>query len=548
MLVQENRRLNLYTAVSLGILILGFQGCSLKPKEENLNTFRTSSSEKVKGFDPIYADDDYSSSEAGKIFEGLLDYHYLKRPYTLQPALAEAMPEVSADGKIYTFKIKKGVLFQDDPCFKDSQGKGRELIAEDFVYSFKRLADPKLVASGWWVLEDRVKGLDEWRTHASQAQSTDYSVAVEGLKALDRYTLRIELKKANHIFLYTLAMPFTWVVPHEAVEFYGKEFLNHPVGTGPFRLESFNGGSRIVYLRNPTFRKEFYPTEGAPGDQEAGLLADAGKQIPFVDRIEVEVNVESQPLWLQFMAGNLDVSGIPKDNYAQAITPTKTLSEELTKKGLQLVKEPGLDVTHETFNMADPILGKNKLLRQAINLAVDVGPMIDLFYNGRALAAQSPIPPGLCRMPAPRSGKARTAPTRSPRAAPGRGRGRARAAQTPAAPPHRSSAADRCRASAGPAARSCSRSSPAPARPQAGGSHPASRREQATTITNRQTSIEDSNPREYCGKYSSAAFIKTSLLSHVPTTMVTKSTQEKIFAHTKKILWTSDSTIFCFEE
>ncbi len=391
-----SRRLQ-FSAGNLLILVFAVTGSSCMPskKDETPNTVHLASIAKVKGLDPIFADDMYSGDEVGKMYEGLLQFAYLKRPYVLEPALAVAMPESSADGRTYTFKLKQGVLFQDDPCFKETQGKGREMTADDFVYSFKRLADPKNSSPGWWVFETRIKGLDAWREAASKSGAADYTAAIEGLKAVDRYTLRLELNQAAHIFLYTLAMTFTQVVPHEAVETYGKEFLNHPVGTGPFRLESFNGSSRIVYLRNPTYRKELYPSEGEPGDKEAGLLQDAGKPLPLVDKIVVDVLVESQPLWLQFMAGNIDAIAIPKDNYAVAVTPGKELSPELAAKGMRLSKAPMLDITHDTFNMADPIFGKNKLLRQAISMAVDPTPFIELFYNGRALPAQGPIPPGM---------------------------------------------------------------------------------------------------------------------------------------------------------
>jgi oligopeptide transport system substrate-binding protein len=377
------------------LLVLTAAACSSNKKDDNPNTVHLGAIAKIKGLDPIYADDQYSGDEVGKLYEGLLQFSYLKRPYVLEPALAAAMPEASADGKVYTFKLKQGVLFQDDPCFKETQGKGRELTAEDFVFSFKRLADPKNSSPGWWVFENRIKGLDAWRDAASKAGAADYAAPVEGLKALDRYTLRLELNQAAHVFLYTLAMTFTKAVPKEAVEAYGKEFINHPVGTGPFRLESFNGSSRIVYVRNPTYRKEYYPSEGEAGDKEAGLLADAGKPLPLADKVIVEVHVESQPLWLQFMAGNIDRIVIPKDNYSQAVTAGKELNPELSAKGIRLQKTPLLDITHETFNMADPIFGKNKLLRQAISMAMDHGPFIELFYNGRALPAQGPIPPGL---------------------------------------------------------------------------------------------------------------------------------------------------------
>lgn len=368
-------------------------GCTPKPKNEPVQTVRLASPSKIKGLDPAHADDLYSATEVARVYEGLLQYHYLKRPFVLVPNLAEAMPEVSPDGKIITFKLKKGVLFQDDPSFKAAGGKGRELTADDVVYSFKRLADPKTTSSGWWVLDGKIAGLNEWRD--ASKDGADYSREVEGLKAVDRYTLRITLKQRSAQFLYALAMPFTYVVPREAVEHYGKEFLNHPVGTGPFRLQEFNPNSRLIWVKNPTYRTEPYPSEGETGDKDAGLLEDAGKPIPFVEKLVVQIFEESQPMWLTFLAGKLELAGIPKDSFQQAVTPNKELSPELKAKGIRLSKSADLDVTHFSFNMADPLMGKNKLLRQAMSLAYDEGAFIELFYNGRAIPAQGPIPPGI---------------------------------------------------------------------------------------------------------------------------------------------------------
>jgi len=382
--------------VVLALSVTGLGGCTSKSNQDPPNTLRMATPSKIKSLDPIYADDLYAGTEVSRAYEGLLQYHYLKRPYTLIPNLAEAMPQISADGRTLTFKIKKGVVFQDDPSFKQTGGKGRELVAEDFIYSFKRLADPKNTSPGWWILDGKIVGLNEWRDAAGKS-GADYGKAVEGLKAVDRYTLQITLKQRSAQFLYTLAMPFTYVVPREAVEAYGKDFLNHPVGTGPFRIQEYTGSTagRLVWVKNPTYRPELFPSEGEEGDKEKGLLADAGQPLPRADKLVVQVFEESQPMWLTFLSGKLDAAGIPKDNFQQAVTANKELSPELKEKGIVLAKNADIDVTHFSFNMADPVFGKNKLLRQALSLAYDEAQFIDLFYNGRAIAAQGPIPPGI---------------------------------------------------------------------------------------------------------------------------------------------------------
>jgi oligopeptide transport system substrate-binding protein len=383
------------SAFALGT-VLAISGCTKKVSLDPTNTFYTSSTAKIKGLDPAFADDLYSGMETMRIYEGLLQYKYLKRPYQLEPCLAEAMPTISKDGKTYTFKLKKGVVFQDDKAFKATEGKGRELVAEDFVYSYKRLADPKLNSPMWWLFDGKIEGLNEWRDAAQKAGKTDYALPVSGLRAVDASTLEIKLKTRSYQFIFALAMPASGVVAKEVVEEYGAEFLNHPVGTGAFKLGEYNPSSKIVYLKNPTFRKEVYPSEGEPGDEKLGLLADAGKPLPLVDKIVMTVHVESQPQWLNFMQGNLDVAPIPKDNFAQAISgPDKELNAEMKAKGIVLFKEPSLDITHTSFNMTDPVVGKNKLLRQAISTAINVPEEVELFYNGRAISAEGPIPPGL---------------------------------------------------------------------------------------------------------------------------------------------------------
>ena len=374
--------------LALALLASVLTGCTKKQdaSERVLNVVSTA---EIKGFDPIMADDLYSGREIAKIYEGLLAYHYLKMPYELIPNLAEAMPEVSADGITYTFKIRKGVLFQDDAAFPN--GKGREIEASDFVYSIKRLADSKNAAPGWWVLDGKLKGLNEWRDKNANLPATNYDEEVEGLKALDKYTLQFKLAKPFPQFLYALAMGFTSVVSKEVVAKYGKEFINHPVGTGPYVLPKFDQGKRIVYTKNPTFREKFYPTDASPEFQN--LLGDAGKKLPLVDKVIVHVMVESQPAWLKFNKGEVDYFGVPKDNFAAAVKDNK-ISGDLAEKGIVLTITPQLDVTHTSFNY-DNKLFHNVNLRRAMYLAYDESKANELFYNNTAFPAQSITPPGI---------------------------------------------------------------------------------------------------------------------------------------------------------
>lgn len=374
--------------VAITISLVFNLGCT-KKKEAPRNYVSHSFNSTIKGLDPVQASDVYMHEVVAQINEGLYQYHYLKRPFELEPLLAEGMPEVSKDGLTYTFKIKKGVRFADDAAFPE--GKGREVTAEDFIYSWKRVADPANHGEGFWIFDGKIKGLNEWR---NTKPKVDYSASIEGLQAPDKHTLVVKLTKPYYQFMYVLAMSYTMVVPREAVEKYGAEYLNHPVGTGPFMLKEWVRNSKVVLVRNPNFRGETYPTEGAPGDKEAGLLADAGKPIPFVDEVIYNELPEDQPRWLTFLKGNADFNTPPKDNFEQMVQGDN-LKEEWVKKGLKLLKGPELDVVYDVLNTEDPILGKSKYLRQAMSLAVDRKAMIEKLYNGRALVAEGPIPPNI---------------------------------------------------------------------------------------------------------------------------------------------------------
>jgi oligopeptide transport system substrate-binding protein len=356
-----------------------------------------------KGFDPVDAGDVESDREICHVYEGLLEYAYLDRPYHTVPRLAQAMPEVSADGLTYTFKIKPGVHFIDDPCFPD--GTGREVVADDFVYSFKRILDPRLESQGDWIFAGHVLGADDWVKQIGATNApTDYSTPLPGFQATDKYTLQIRLAKPYPQLLYVLTMGYAFVVPHEAVEFYGEHFRRHPVGTGPFRLKSWQPNYRIEFERNPTFSGQTYPDTGEPGDRAAGLLDDAGKPLPLVDRI-VEYDIrEFYTVWQMFLGGRIISSGLNKDYFEKAISPDLSLSPQLQQRGIRLFKTPELATYYIGFNMVDPVVGassdpatneRHKKLRQAFATAVDVKTFVAVIFNNRYTPAHSLIPPGV---------------------------------------------------------------------------------------------------------------------------------------------------------
>ena len=366
-------------------------GCT-KKRDSGARDLYLVSPEKFFGYDPIQSSDQYSGNEIGKIYESLYEFHPLKRPYELLPNLAESLPTVSDDGLTYTIKLKKGVRFHDDVAFG---GPGREVKAQDLVYSLKRIADPKNTAKAWWLLEEKLKGVNEWRLKHQKTKVTDYAEEIEGLKALDDYTIQFVLTKQSPQFLYALAMPQTGVVAREVVEKYGEQFLNHPVGTGPFTLKEFKQSNEVIYTKNPNYREKFYPSEGEPGDKEKGLLEDAGKRIPLVDRIIVNIQVEAQPTWQSFQRAKSDLIILPKDNFQEVIQKDGNPDPKLTQKGIVVHADPMIDVTYIAFNNELPIFKNNKKLRQAMSVGYNRPEANKLFYNSTAMIAQSVIPPAL---------------------------------------------------------------------------------------------------------------------------------------------------------
>jgi len=380
---------------SVILLLAGF-GCERNNPiaDSNEQVLYGSLAAKVRGLDPGDIGDTTSSMVASQIFECLYQYHYLKRPYEIIPQLAKGMPKVSENGLEYTIKIKEGVRFHDDRCFEN--GEGRELVAQDFVYSWKRIANIKYLSKNWWIFNNKIIGLDEFREYTKTCQSrqeVDYSRPVEGLRAIDDHTLLIKLKRPWPQIKYMLAHLPTAPVPREAVEHYGRDIINHPVGTGPFRLKYWHRGSYIELVRNPDFRLERYPRQGEASDKDKGLLADAGKRLPLVDRVLLMVVKEDPPRWFLFMQGKMDVSGIPKDNFQEAVDQRGGLTDELEKRNIHLLKFRDPSTYWIGFNMEDPVLGDNKPLRKAISSAVDRRKYIELFTNNRGEVAYGFIPP-----------------------------------------------------------------------------------------------------------------------------------------------------------
>lgn len=372
----------IFLPVSLSILL--FTACVKKgvlpPPSEN--ALRLHIVSKMASLDPHVVNDAASHQAAALFYESLYGFHYLKRPYVMEPVLAAAMPEISKDKKKITIRLKKDIRFHDDSCFKG--GKGREFDVDDVIYMIERLCTPKTRSELYGAFEDRLEGAKEFFTGKAKK--------ISGLRRIDDHTLELNLVKPLPRFVFAFADNKTAIVPRECVEKYGDDFRNRAVGTGPFLLKEANLASKVVAVRNPNYRHVTYPTEGSPGDIEKGLLADSGKQLPLVDKVVLEIVPEPQPGWLKFLAGEFDIGRIPKDSVHSVISG-ESLTSEYASKNIKLDRQIKGDVTMLVFNMNDPVWGKHKELRQAVALALNVPEVIQMQYSGQAIRAQSLIDP-----------------------------------------------------------------------------------------------------------------------------------------------------------
>ena len=429
--------------------------------EAGANILYTSFAERPKHLDPVQS---YSENEyvfLAQIYQPPLQYHYFRRPYQLIPFGAAEVPRAAlfdgkgrrlpelADARLvayseYVIRIKPGIRYQPHPAFAvDDKGKPlyhnlqpgdldnifalgdfkkngtRELVAADYVHQIKRLAHPRLHSPIFGLMSDYIVGLKDLAAKLGAAEKIlprdgflDLTrFELDGVQALDRYTYRVRVRGKYPQFAYWLAMPFFAPVPPEAERFYAQPGMTqknitldwYPVGTGPYMLTVNNPNRKMVLERNPNYRGEAYPGEGEPGDAEAGLLADAGKPLPFIDKVVFSLEKEQIPYWNKFLQGYYDASGISSDTFDQAVQFTGqgdvALSDGMRERGIRMQTSVATSVFYLGFNMLDPVVGgygeREKKLRQAISIAVDQEEFISIFHNGRGIPAQGPIPPGI---------------------------------------------------------------------------------------------------------------------------------------------------------
>ena len=393
--------------------------------------------ERPKHLDPVQSYTEDEAKFTQQVYEPPLQYHYLKRPYELIPLTAVEVPKPRSiqGGKftVYEVRIRPGIRYQPHPAFLSENHSlernaveklktpydlplgTRELTADDYVYQIKRLAHPRLHSPILGLMSEYIVGLDDFSKQLKDQKKTGWldlrEVPLKGVERVDAHTFRVTLKGSYPQFVYWLAMPFFAPVPWEAEKFFEQPGMAEknftldwwPVGTGAYMLTENNPNARMVLQRNPNFRGEPYPSDGDPGDREAGLLADAGKTMPFIDQIVFSREKESIPYWNKFLQGYFDSSAIPSDTFDQAVRVSiegeAGLTPEMESRGIQLRTSVDTTILYLGFNWMDSVVGgsseRTRKLRQAISIAVDWEEFISIFLNGRGLVGHDPLAPGI---------------------------------------------------------------------------------------------------------------------------------------------------------
>jgi oligopeptide transport system substrate-binding protein len=352
-----------------------------------------------KGFDPAQREDRYSIGVMESIFEPLLTYDHLARPVRLVPLVVEAIPEPQEGGTLFEFRIRRGIYFQDDPAFK---GKKRELVAKDMEYAIKRFRDPANRSPYEWLFEGKIVGLDEAKAAAEKSGKFDYDARVEGLQALDRYTLRVKLKEPDFNFIYFFAMPNVVPVAREVIEAYPDATNNHPVGTGPYRLKTWAPRSKIVLEKNPSYRGFRLDETYANADDEwdrAAISHLRGKTLPLIDRIEIYPIEEEQPRFLAFMNREHDFIEETPFAFIPKVLPGGRLSPELERQGVRFFRDPQPEITYFIYNMEQgPLSGftpERIALRRALSLAYNRDVERSIIRKGQVSFAEQVAAPGI---------------------------------------------------------------------------------------------------------------------------------------------------------
>lgn len=349
------------------------------------------------GFDMVKTFNFYSGNVADVIFERLLQYDYLANPVKLVPATAQSMPVIKENGKVYIFKIKPGIYFTADPAFK---GQRRELIAEDYVYSVKRILDPKNHSSSYAFIDQKIVGANALVEQAKQTGRFNYDAKIEGVKALDRYTLQFTLTQPDYNFPYILAYSTFGATAREVVDYYQDRLGMHPVGTGPYMLSKYVPRSKIELVANPDYRGFVWNFKSTGTAWDNQLVKEmTGKKMPQIGKVNISIIEEEQSRWLAFQSKQLDFDKLTSSSIPKVLDQNNQLKPAMRQKGIRLYPNKEAEITYTMLNMRDPIIGGNSLdkiaLRRAIAMSFNVDEYIRILRKGQAVKAEMLVPAGV---------------------------------------------------------------------------------------------------------------------------------------------------------
>lgn len=349
------------------------------------------------GFDMVKTFNFYSGNVADVIFERLLQYDYLANPVKLVPATAQSMPVIKENGKVYIFKIKPGIYFTADPAFK---GQRRELIAEDYVYSVKRILDPKNHSSSYAFIDQKIVGANALVEQAKQTGRFNYDAKIEGVKALDRYTLQFTLTQPDYNFPYILAYSTFGATAREVVDYYKDRLGMHPVGTGPYMLSKYVPRSKIELVANPDYRGFVWNFKSTGTAWDNQLVKEmTGKKMPQIGKVNISIIEEEQSRWLAFQSKQLDFDKLTSSSIPKVLDQNNQLKPAMRQKGIRLYPNKEAEITYTMLNMRDPIIGGNNLdkiaLRRAIAMSFNVDEYIRILRKGQAVKAEMLVPAGV---------------------------------------------------------------------------------------------------------------------------------------------------------
>ena len=354
-------------------------------------TIRLSLDEKIESLDPAKAFTDDSLLVSAQVMEPLYQYHYLKRPYEIEPLIAEGAPEISDNGKLVKIKIKKNIFYHPHEAFKN---KPREVTADDFVVQLKRISLEDLKSPGRGLFDGIVEGFGDYSAKINNQWEKMFTTEMAGIRALDTHTLEIKLTKREPNINYYLALNFLSPIPWEIVQFYKNQLDQILIGTGPYVLRSYNH-NEIEMERNRNYRDEYYPSSGDRYANLEKLLDSSKEKIPFIKKIKFFVTGNESDRWVKFFKNEVDVLTVPKSFISKIYGPKGDLNSELKDNGLMVKHFPILANRWLAFNMRDPLFSKNESLRKAIAHAINYEKYIELLSKNTNLRANSVLVPGI---------------------------------------------------------------------------------------------------------------------------------------------------------